>query len=76
MPAVLVFPSALAPHSATPVSASVAQGWHGDRYWDGQRYWSRNEWEEHQRHRDHDRDAYRLRPDAHCPPGHAKKGEC
>ncbi|EAY70080.1 hypothetical protein BDAG_02860 [Burkholderia dolosa AU0158] len=46
----------------------VVVGWHGDRYWDGHRYWERREWEEHQRHRG--RGGY------HCPPGHAKKGEC
>ncbi|CAB3790185.1 hypothetical protein [Paraburkholderia caffeinilytica] len=45
----------------------IQQGWHGDRYWDGHRYWEREEWEEHHHHHgDHD----------HCPPGHAKKGEC
>ncbi|WP_341317781.1 hypothetical protein WN982_21850 [Paraburkholderia sp. IMGN_8] len=45
----------------------IQQGWHGDRYWDGHRYLERNEWEDHNRHHgDHD----------HCPPGHAKKGEC
>ena len=46
----------------------VVVGWHGDRYWDGHRYWERREWEEHQ-HR-HGPGRY------HCPPGHAKKGEC
>jgi hypothetical protein len=48
----------------------VEEGWHRDRYWDGHRYWERREWEEH--HRRHD-EHYR---DDHCPPGHAKKGEC
>jgi hypothetical protein len=48
----------------------VEEGWHSDRYWDGHRYWERREWEEH--HRRHD-EHYR---DDHCPPGHAKKGEC
>ncbi len=49
----------------------VIVGWHGDRYWDGRRYWERREWEDHQRHRGHEgRGGY------HCPPGHAKKGEC
>jgi len=46
----------------------VSPGWHGDRYWDGHRYWDRDEWEEHHHHHGH--------KDGHCPPGHAKKGEC
>ncbi|QCP52646.1 hypothetical protein FAZ95_26215 [Trinickia violacea] len=56
----------------TPAPVVVTQtpvvvGWHGDRYYDGHRYWGRSEWEDHHRHHDdHD----------HCPPGHAKKGEC
>ncbi|WP_323119874.1 hypothetical protein [Burkholderia alba] len=56
-----------------PAPVVVTQGWHGDRYWDGHRYWERREWEarQHARYdRDHDRDR------GHCPPGHAKKGEC
>lgn len=49
----------------------VIVGWHGDRYWDGRRYWERREWEDHERHHGHEgRGGY------HCPPGHAKKGEC
>jgi hypothetical protein len=44
----------------------VSPGWHEGRYWDGHRYWDRDEWEEHRHHHGHD----------HCPPGHAKKGEC
>jgi hypothetical protein len=46
----------------------VSPGWYGDRYWDGRRYWDRDEWEEHHHHHGHE--------DYHCPPGHAKKGEC
>jgi hypothetical protein len=47
--------------------AVVSPGWYGDRYYDGSRYWNRDDWNEHQRHgKDH----------RHCPPGHAKKGEC
>lgn len=47
--------------------APVVIGWQGDRYYDGHRYWNRDEWEKHNHHHgDHD----------HCPPGHAKKGEC
>jgi hypothetical protein len=46
----------------------VSPGWHGDRYCDGRRYWDRDEWEERHRHHGHGPD--------HCPPGHAKKGEC
>jgi hypothetical protein len=54
-----------APVVVAPAPAVIV-GWHGDRYWDGHRYWERREWEE--RHRGHG--GY------HCPPGHAKKGEC
>ncbi|SOE98276.1 hypothetical protein SAMN05446635_6246 [Burkholderia sp. OK233] len=56
----------------TPAPVVIAQapvviGWHGDRYYDGHRYWERQDWEEHHHHHgDH----------GHCPPGHAKKGEC
>jgi len=50
------------------VTPAIVIGWHGDRYWDGRRYWQRREWEDEQRHRGHG--GY------HCPPGHAKKGEC
>lgn len=50
-----------------PMPAQIVIGWHGDRYWDGRRYWQRREWEDHQRRHGH---GY------HCPPGHAKKGEC
>ncbi|WP_211467940.1 hypothetical protein [Collimonas silvisoli] len=79
-----------APAIVTPVPVIVT-GWHGDRYYDGRRYWERRDWEEHQRHhgdrdRDHDgdhdgdhrRDHRRDRDEGrgHCPPGHAKKGEC
>jgi hypothetical protein len=57
----------------------VEQGWHGDRYWDGHRYWNRKEWKEHNRRHD-GRDDRNDRDDhyrgEHCPPGHAKKGEC
>lgn len=56
-----------APVVVAPAPAVVV-GWHGDRYWDGRRYWERREWEDHERHRGHG--GY------HCPPGHAKKGEC
>ncbi|QCP54505.1 hypothetical protein FAZ95_37055 [Trinickia violacea] len=48
-----------------PVVVAPVVGWHGDQYWDGHRYWARRDWEEHDRHHD-----------VHCPPGHAKKGEC
>lgn len=69
-----------APRMLTSVNGAMTVGWHGDRYWDGHRYWNHKEWGEHQRHiedsRDHDRDAYRLRADAHCPLGQAKKGAC
>ncbi|RQT31633.1 hypothetical protein [Burkholderia cepacia] len=62
-----------APVVVAPAPAVIV-GWHGDRYWDGHRYWERREWEDHQRYRgrEHgpDRRGY------HCPPGHAKKGEC
>ncbi|KUY62502.1 hypothetical protein WI25_30085 [Burkholderia cepacia] len=62
-----------APVVVAPAPAVIV-GWHGDRYWDGHRYWERREWEDHQRYRDRehgpDRRGY------HCPPGHAKKGEC
>ncbi|QCP55031.1 hypothetical protein FAZ95_36750 [Trinickia violacea] len=50
---------------APVVVAPAVIGWHGDWYWDGHRYWARRDWEEHNRH-----------PGEHCPPGHAKKGEC
>ncbi|KVU67679.1 hypothetical protein [Burkholderia ubonensis] len=56
-----------APVVVAPAPAVVI-GWHGDRYWDGRRYWEHREWEDHERHRGHG--GY------HCPPGHAKKGEC
>lgn len=58
-----------APVVVAPAPAVIV-GWHGDRYYDGHRYWERREWEDHQRHRGHDDRGY------HCPPGHAKKGEC
>jgi hypothetical protein len=51
---------------APPPAVIVTPGWHGDRYWDGHRYWSRDDWEKHH-HKD---------KGWHCPPGHAKKGEC
>ncbi|MDN7183096.1 hypothetical protein M0D69_34810 [Caballeronia sp. SEWSISQ10-4 2] len=54
------------PVVVVPAPVVVVPGWQGDRYWDGRRYWDREEWEEHHHH--HGRD--------HCPPGHAKKGEC
>jgi hypothetical protein len=58
-----------------PGRVVVVPGWYGERYYDGHRYWSRHEWDEHQHydrdhHQHHDNDRY------HCPPGHAKKGEC
>ena len=49
-----------------PAAIVVTPGWHGDRYWDGRRYWDRDDWEKHHHHGK----AW------HCPPGHAKKGEC
>jgi hypothetical protein len=49
-----------------PAAIVVTPGRHGDRYWDGHRYWERDDWE---RHHHHDKGW-------HCPPGHAKKGEC
>ncbi|WP_321817413.1 MULTISPECIES: hypothetical protein [unclassified Paraburkholderia] len=49
-----------------PPAVVVTPGWHGDRYWDGHRYWERDDWERHHHHDKH----------WHCPPGHAKKGEC
>ncbi|MCA8015185.1 hypothetical protein LGM38_24390 [Burkholderia vietnamiensis] len=59
-----------APVIVAPAPAVIV-GWHGDRYWDGRRYWERREWEDHER-------GYRHEPRGgyHCPPGHAKKGEC
>ncbi|NPT44643.1 hypothetical protein GNZ12_25670 [Paraburkholderia sp. 1N] len=57
-------------HHGAPVvvvQAPVVIGWHGDRYYDGHRYWERSEWEDHNHHHD---------DHGHCPPGHAKKGEC
>jgi hypothetical protein len=58
------------PVVVAPAPVVVASpGWQGDRYWDGRRYWDRDEWEEHHHHH-HDHDH------GHCPPGHAKKGEC
>ena len=61
-----------APVVVGPAPVVVEQGWHGDRYWDGHRYWERQEWQEHNRHHDgHGDDQHE-----HCPPGHAKKGEC
>ncbi|HKR44616.1 MAG TPA: hypothetical protein VJU59_33920 [Paraburkholderia sp.] len=57
-------PVVIAP--APPAAIVVTPGWHGDRYWDGHRYWERDDWE---RHHHHDKGW-------HCPPGHAKKGEC
>ncbi|WP_322045097.1 hypothetical protein [Paraburkholderia sp. J67] len=50
-----------------PPAVVVTPGWHGDRYWDGHRYWERDDWEKHHHHHD---------KGWHCPPGHAKKGEC
>jgi len=58
-----------APVVVAPAPAVIV-GWHGDRYWDGRRYWERREWEDHERHHGHGDRGY------HCPPGHAKKGEC
>ena len=58
-----------APVMVAPAPAVIV-GWHGDRYWDGRRYWERREWDDYQRHRGHGDRGY------HCPPGHAKKGEC
>ena len=55
------------PAPVVVAQAPVVIGWYGDRYYDGHRYWERSEWEDHNHHHgDHD----------HCPPGHAKKGEC
>ena len=51
---------------APPPAVVVTPGWHGDRYWDGHRYWDHDEWEKHHHHD----------KGWHCPPGHAKKGEC
>jgi hypothetical protein len=51
---------------APPAMVVVTPGWHGDRYWDGQRYWTRDDWNKHHHHD----------KGWHCPPGHAKKGEC
>ncbi len=53
-----------------PPPATVAVGWHGDRYYDGHRYWERKEWEEHQQHEhgDHAQDR--------CPPGLEMQGRC
>jgi hypothetical protein len=58
-------PVVIAP-PAPPAAIIVSPGWHGDRYWDGHRYWERDDWEKHHHH-------YKG---WHCPPGHAKKGEC
>jgi hypothetical protein len=52
--------------SPAPTAIVVAPGWQGDRYWDGHRYWERDDWEKHHHHG----------KGWHCPPGHAKKGEC
>ena len=49
-----------------PPAVVVAPGWYDDRYWDGHRYWDRDDWEKHHHHD----------KGWHCPPGHAKKGEC
>ncbi|MEX3840182.1 hypothetical protein [Paraburkholderia sp. BR10882] len=51
---------------APPAAVVVTPGWHDDRYWDGHRYWNRDDWEKHHHHD----------KGWHCPPGHAKKGEC
>jgi hypothetical protein len=60
-----------APVIVAPQPVVIASpGWQGDRYWDGRRYWDRDEWEEHHHDHHHDHDH------GHCPPGHAKKGEC
>ena len=57
---------------------SLAPGWQGDRYYDGHRYWTRNEWEDHQRNvGSKGKERHGHRPvERHCPPGHAKKGQC
>jgi hypothetical protein len=57
-----------------PAQVVVVPGWYGERYYDGRRYWSRHDWEARkhydQDHHHHEDNRY------HCPPGHAKKGEC
>ncbi|MEK6353665.1 MAG: hypothetical protein V4796_08580 [Burkholderia cenocepacia] len=55
-------PVVVAPAPVVVAPAPVIVGWHGDRYWE------RREWEDRERHHGHG--GY------HCPPGHAKKGEC
>ena len=57
-----------------PPQVVVVPGWYGERYYDGRRYWSRREWEAREHH---DRDRHHHEGNRyHCPPGHAKKGEC
>jgi hypothetical protein len=60
---------------APPAQVVMVPGWHGDRYYDGHRYWSRHDWEAHQ-HDEHDDHHHHEDDRYHCPPGHAKKGEC
>lgn len=57
-----------------PAQVVVVPGWYGERYYDGRRYWSRHEWEAREHY---DRDRHHHEGNRyHCPPGHAKKGEC
>jgi hypothetical protein len=59
---------------APPAQVVVVPGWYGERYYDGRRYWSRHEWEAREHY---DRDRHHHEGNRyHCPPGHAKKGEC
>lgn len=57
-----------------PAQVVIVPGWYGERYYDGRRYWSRRDWEAREHY---DRDHHHHEDNrSHCPPGHAKKGEC
>ena len=80
VPGVVVVPAApvyVAPRPvyAAPPVVVIRPGWYGDRYYDGRRYWARREWEE-RHHGEWERDRHEHQERYHCPPGHAKKGEC
>ncbi|MBN3779017.1 hypothetical protein G3O06_15880 [Burkholderia sp. Ac-20345] len=65
-------PVVTAPTITVPAPVQVVTpGWYGDRYYDGHRYWTRGQWNERSGHDHHDGEGRH-----HCPPGHAKKGEC
>ncbi len=65
-----------APVYVPPPVRVVAPGWYGERYYDGHRYWSRQEWDARGYHGDDHHHHHHEDERYHCPPGHAKKGEC